>query len=818
MGTVLSLLGVSVLLLGSIVGSLVGRVGPLRSLGQALTLPGCSAIAEALGEDLHGPSNPHLEVTKVGDKYHLTFSWSSPTNSPVNYELRTYRYAFANGQELINRSGIWANETSNTSYTESNLSPQELHLSSTANTITGYVRAVYKNKSTGQDVCRTDPAINDSQAIADFAPSPTIPQGGSGGQCNPGSEWLDNCGSGAQIGTNYVQCDGQKNERMQYVCQPGRWWGPIGCITDASCMPQRPPTIPPQPTTPPPTTTRIPPTLVPTLPAECYQSLQSCRAECDYLGIGTCRRSPSISTCYLCAYTPTVSPPLPTPTRVLPTITPSPIPTTTQAPYRGEITISVVLSSSMQQYTRCGDAIELFIGGATLQTVRLPISGGLYTFSNLAAGTYSVAASMINLNTSRLIGFSDVADLTLDSSVGSITQELTIHPHSTTAQLCAQPTSRPTPTTIPSPALSTVTIRVNLDLQQYAYCGGDELEVELLDWTSFGRSTRRYRGPSPITGILQGTFNYQFNNLPPGRYNVSPYVYKNTSGGRSLIGWNISGREDPVFDLNPGTHFLKEITATHDIPSVNLVCPQPTPSSLPTTTTIPPFLSPILQPSPTLVSPTQVPTRAPTLVASASCSQYGGPYSPQPAHLGRELCADGRIIQPYEPNYSPPNLVNLRQELGNGYLMEYDVTIHNVLVNDLKRWIDDMTTRYQTNPASSCVPLVVHGYRSYQHQQQLYDGANCVYDEASQTDVVRGTKNWCGVTRPGFSAHQSGTAIDLFCAAINCQKDTQGRDVCTVRRDWSKYVYDVIGGESILRNYNFTRPMSFDRPHYQYLQ
>lgn len=254
----------------------------------------------------------------------------------------------------------------------------------------------------------------------------------------------------------------------------------------------------------------------------------------------------------------------------------------------------------------------------------------------------------------------------------------------------------------------------------------------------------------------------------------------------------------------------------------------PTLAVLPTST-----LAPTWAPAPTIpayVPPTQPPSIPTSLPVASSCSEAGlGLYQPQPRRLGRELCEDSTIVRLFTPDEVPPNLVNVRQRLGPKYLMADNANLNengvilaqDAVINDIKGLLDGMTARYKANPGSSCIPFLAYVYRSYAFQQRLYDAKRCIFDPSTGFSVIKdkngnipgdpGQRVRCGVGRPEFNTHQSGTAIDLYCARLACVGNNCFMDV-----DFSRRPIDVLG-KQIMEQYGFTPAMSWDPPHFEYI-
>jgi hypothetical protein len=175
----------------------------------------------------------------------------------------------------------------------------------------------------------------------------------------------------------------------------------------------------------------------------------------------------------------------------------------------------------------------------------------------------------------------------------------------------------------------------------------------------------------------------------------------------------------------------------------------------------------------------------PTPITVNSCVTNGSTlYDPQPRKLGREMCSDGFIKEPYSGTYAP-SLVDIKSEFDRRrllYLGNEDQKVHREVLNQL--YLLAMRIKQIANP--NCQSLyVVKGYVSYADQVALY------------------TQNRATNERPGYSVHQSGIALDLRCAVITSAGNVSVNDIP---------VANIINATS----FGFDRPVSTIPHHYIY--
>ncbi|MBI3620293.1 serine hydrolase [Candidatus Roizmanbacteria bacterium] len=206
------------------------------------------------------------------------------------------------------------------------------------------------------------------------------------------------------------------------------------------------------------------------------------------------------------------------------------------------------------------------------------------------------------------------------------------------------------------------------------------------------------------------------------------------------------------------------------------------------------------------------------------------PYLPQPQHLDdNELCNDGSLAKLFSPSYTPANLVNLRTVLGSKYLLleglseNNQILVKDAMVNDLKKLLDYITDKYNQSGQSACIPAVAYGYRSFALQQQLYDKNNCIWDPETASSVVKDQygkipqnkqdRRWCGAGRPGGSTHQSGLAVDLYCAKLTCSDQSN----CKIDLDYNRSIKQFLTNVE-MNNFGFIKSLPQDTPHYEYFR
>lgn len=169
-----------------------------------------------------------------------------------------------------------------------------------------------------------------------------------------------------------------------------------------------------------------------------------------------------------------------------------------------------------------------------------------------------------------------------------------------------------------------------------------------------------------------------------------------------------------------------------------------------------------------------------------TCSDRGaGLYTPQPSLLEREFCSDKRVAYAYGVNWTPPKLVNAKNKLGAG-----DFWVWQPEIKVREEIIDPLRDLLKAIDKSGCTAMLAYGYRSFETQQEIWEDKGC----APNPDI-------CGVATPGWSTHQSGSAVDLFCAVL-----TDGNRV-----DIFEVPQTVI---SNAQKYGFIHAYSWDTPHF----
>lgn len=215
----------------------------------------------------------------------------------------------------------------------------------------------------------------------------------------------------------------------------------------------------------------------------------------------------------------------------------------------------------------------------------------------------------------------------------------------------------------------------------------------------------------------------------------------------------------------------------------------PTLSPIPTATITPTPSPTIVIPTITQIIPTVLITPTPTIywtppAGGQDCYEKGlGLYNPQVPALLTSLCSDGSIAPTYQENFIPDNLVNLQYALGGDYwVRDNTILIKNVPVETLRGFLDYLK-------GINCIPMIAYGYRSYAFQQDLWVSRGCQINPS------------CGVAPAGYSTHQAGVTVDLFCSSI----DMQGRiSISAIPREAiDNSIY-----------YNLIHPIIWDTPHF----
>ncbi len=377
-----------------------------------------------------------------------------------------------------------------------------------------------------------------------------------------------------------------------------------------------------------------------------------------------------------------------------------------------------------------------------------------------------------------------------------------------------------TPTLIPTarPVVQNCTITLNSPADEQILSVSSQLEFNPCAKTD----TEFYR----INVIEKGT---QGKTAIINVQGISPRIALSTVNNQKTGGFFISGK---TYEWNvwrctngncnqalPGTspkrifYWLQKLSPTATITVTLTITPMPTATLIPSpTNTIVPTSTPKPSNTPVVSTPTPVPVGVP------KCSDYGyGLYNPQMRLLDRELCSHGGIVNFLESDFVPTNLVNIQSEFQNAaaeYFGNNGTLIKKEVVADLAKFNQFMIDKYKEDSSSACIPYIVYGYRSYEVQKGLYDGKNCVWDEASRTNVVRGTNNWCGVARPGSSLHQSGLAIDMFCTKFSCNN---GNSNCSIGPDYNKVIMDYVD-EGTTKKFGLIHPIPADPPHFHYFK
>ncbi|OGG21098.1 hypothetical protein A3D03_02580 [Candidatus Gottesmanbacteria bacterium RIFCSPHIGHO2_02_FULL_40_13] len=169
-----------------------------------------------------------------------------------------------------------------------------------------------------------------------------------------------------------------------------------------------------------------------------------------------------------------------------------------------------------------------------------------------------------------------------------------------------------------------------------------------------------------------------------------------------------------------------------------------------------------------------------------TCSDRGaGLYTPQPSLLEREFCSDKRVAFAYGATWTPPKLVNAKNKLGAG---DYWVWQPEIKVRE--EIIDPLRDLLKAVDKSGCTAMLAYGFRSFETQQEIWENKGCAQNPDS-----------CGVETPGWSTHQSGSAVDLYCAVL-----TDGNLV-----DFFEVPQTVI---SNAQKYGFIHAYSWDTPHF----
>lgn len=171
---------------------------------------------------------------------------------------------------------------------------------------------------------------------------------------------------------------------------------------------------------------------------------------------------------------------------------------------------------------------------------------------------------------------------------------------------------------------------------------------------------------------------------------------------------------------------------------------------------------------------------------SSDCAVVGKSLlNPKPRYLkDTSLCTDAYMYPYYRATFEPPDMVDLRSEIGGEFWVKNaEMPYNKCKIEDLKRMLRYVETHYH------CVTFVGYGYRSYQEQEAIWNSKGCA------------TNPLCGAAPPGRSLHQGGIALDLFCAHMN---GTQ-----LVLED----IPDDFTGKA--GNFNYHRPLPHsDAPHF----
>ena len=167
---------------------------------------------------------------------------------------------------------------------------------------------------------------------------------------------------------------------------------------------------------------------------------------------------------------------------------------------------------------------------------------------------------------------------------------------------------------------------------------------------------------------------------------------------------------------------------------------------------------------------------------------------PKPRYLkDTSLCTDANMYPYFKPTFVPPDLVNLKQSIGNQFWVWRDDSMYNKCkIDDLRRMLAVVEKTY-----NNCVAFVAHGYRSYAEQEGLWNTyQSCL---ASNNPINRCYQ----AAPPGRSLHQGGIGIDLYCMELN-----------PVTRTWDmNNIPDSF--TSRVPQFNFHRPLpGSDPPHF----
>ncbi len=309
---------------------------------------------------------------------------------------------------------------------------------------------------------------------------------------------------------------------------------------------------------------------------------------------------------------------------------------------------------------------------------------------------------------------------------------------------------------------------------------------------------------------------------------ISPRIALSTVNNQKAGGFFISGK---AYEWNvwrctngncnfalPGSspkrtfYWLQKLSPTATITVTPTMTPMPTATLKPSPTNIiVPTATPKPSNTPIVASPTPVPVGVP------QCSDYSdanGPLSAnsiQMAHLGREICSNGRVVVGFSSE-APSNLVNAKEAIeasGYEYFGNSNIVVRAEMVDDLGKMMKDLANKYQQDSRSSCIPFLYSGYRSYEEQEVIWNKLNCEWSEALQMGVVKGTRSYCGAQRPGYSLHQSGLAVDIYCTFSQA---ANGKNNISMEAKLYQYVGDSV------QEYGFYHPIAQDPPHYHYFR
>jgi len=185
----------------------------------------------------------------------------------------------------------------------------------------------------------------------------------------------------------------------------------------------------------------------------------------------------------------------------------------------------------------------------------------------------------------------------------------------------------------------------------------------------------------------------------------------------------------------------------------------------------------------TVITSTPLPTKTVTITSSIR-----GPTSTPMT----TIINDNKDI-PYDEFFVPDNLVDASEYFKDEYWIANGLMVKSEMIENLGLLLQYATDTNLTDTDTPCVPYLAYGYRSYEKQKELYNAKNC--------DTVAN----CGVAYPGYSNHQSGYAIDLFCTSIDDQGETNLIEITKVS--------GILEKASAL---GFNHPISWDTPHFEY--